>query len=148
MITCIAHAADMQLASYRFDLPPEQIAQFPPERRGNSKLMCLPLAGGPARHEQFASLPDLLPPGTLLVANNSRVLQARLQGTRATGGKVEFLLLTPLPLLLAASENHGPGSHSAPAEGPPFHTGPLQTRYLSVLYLLCLRNSPGLRPGL
>lgn len=45
--------------------------------------------------------PPLLPENALIVANNSRVLQARLLGSRATGGRVEFLLLTPLPLVLA-----------------------------------------------
>ena len=45
-------------------------------------------------HHMFSDLPDCLPEGSLLVANNSRVLQARLLGSRSTGGKVEFLLLT------------------------------------------------------
>lgn len=91
---------DFSLAAYRYDLPPEQIAQFPPEVRGGSRLLVLPRQGEFCpEHHQFAELPDLLPEGALLVANNSRVLQARLLGTRGTGGKVEFLLLTPLPLV-------------------------------------------------
>ena len=91
---------DFALAAYRYDLPPGQIAQFPPETRGGSRLLVLPRRGEfQLEHHQFADLPELLPEGALLVANNSRVLQARLLGTRGTGGKVEFLLLTPLPLV-------------------------------------------------
>lgn len=93
---------DFQLSSYRFDLPATQIAQFPPEERGRSRLLVLDRRGdAPLLHTQFADLGKYLPDGALLVANNSRVLQARLLGTRPSGGKVEFLLLTPLPLVTA-----------------------------------------------
>lgn len=92
---------DFLLQKYTFELPPEQIAQFPPDHRGNSRLMVISRRGDAApEHHMFSELPACLPPGALLVANNSRVLQARLLGTRSTGGKVEFLLLTPLPLVL------------------------------------------------
>lgn len=107
------------LASYDFRLPREQIAQYPPDRRGNSRLMVLdrhpawvevspasgrqPSDADTPRDARFCDLAHWLPPRALLVANNSRVLPARLLGTRASGGKVEFLLLTPLPLVLAAS---------------------------------------------
>ena len=67
-------------------------------------------------HHMFAELCDLLPEGALLVANNSRVLPARLRGLRATGGKVEFLLLTPLPVVVEAA-GQGSGRHEAPAGG-------------------------------
>lgn len=119
----IPEEADFLLQSYCFDLPQEQIAQFPSEERGGSRLLILPRSGDTALcHERFANLPDCLPQGALLVANNSRVLQARLLGTRATGGKVEFLLLTPLPLLLerALPDKRGArgcGTFSAEAEG-------------------------------
>jgi len=93
--------ADFFLESYNFELPESQIAQFPPEERGASRLLVMPREGAlDLEHRQFSDLPDCLPEGALLVANNSRVLQARLLGTRSTGGKVEFLLLTPLPLVL------------------------------------------------
>lgn len=93
---------DFLLRSYDYELPPEQIAQFPPDVRGTSRLLTMNRFGQlNLEHHAFADLPDLLPPGALLVANNSRVLQARLLGSRSTGGKVEFLLLTPLPLVVA-----------------------------------------------
>jgi S-adenosylmethionine:tRNA ribosyltransferase-isomerase len=92
---------DFQLSSYRFDLPEEQIAQFPPEVRGDSRLMVMSRKGTePLIHTEFKHLAQYLPKNALLIANNSRVLQARLLGMRSTGGKVEFLLLTPLPLVV------------------------------------------------
>jgi S-adenosylmethionine:tRNA ribosyltransferase-isomerase len=91
---------DFLLGGYRYELPPERIAQFPPEQRGDSRLLVMPRAGDLAlAHRRFEDLPDCLPKNALLVANNVRVLPARLIGSRTTGGKVEFLLLTPLPLL-------------------------------------------------
>ena len=121
----IPEEADFFLSSYRFDLPPEQIAQFPPEERGASRLLVMPRKGAPdpcpeLRHAMFSELPDLLPPGALIVANNSRVLQARLLGSRFTGGKVEFLLLTPLPLVMERASPDkvgGADAFSAEAEG-------------------------------
>ena len=89
---------DLHLASYRFDLPERLIAQEPGPR-GASRLLVIDRATGARSHHRFAELPALLPAGALLVANNSRVVPARLLGTRPTGGKMELLLLTPLPLL-------------------------------------------------
>ena len=125
----IPDEADFSLSSYRFDLPPEQIAQFPPEERGASRLLVLPRKGASdprpeLRHSMFGDLPDCLPENALIIANNSRVLQARLLGSRGTGGKVEFLLLTPLPLVMErARPDKRPGgtggaeAFSAEAEG-------------------------------
>ena len=86
------------LEAYRYDLPEALIARYPGER-GASRLMLVDRLTGRHQHCRFADLPDLLPPGALLVANNSRVLPARLTGSRATGGRMECLLLTPLPLI-------------------------------------------------
>ena len=110
--------ADFFLESYNFALPEAQIAQFPPEERGNSRMLVMPRQGAlELEHHQFSDLPDCLPEGALLVANNSRVLQARLLGTRSTGGKVEFLLLTPLPLVLERARPDKLGGSSAEVEG-------------------------------
>ena len=115
---------DLCLTGYRFPLPQEQIAQFPPAERGTSRLMILrrgPASDDPPTclHSHFSELLRFLPKGALLVANNSRVLEARLLTKRATGGKIEFLLLTPLPLLLAkAVRDPGQtGQFTAEAEG-------------------------------
>jgi len=89
---------DFALASYRYPLPAERIAQEPAARRDGSRLLVLDRAGANTTHA-FAELADLLPKNALLVANNSRVLPARLYGAKVSGGRVQFLLLTPLPLL-------------------------------------------------
>jgi S-adenosylmethionine:tRNA ribosyltransferase-isomerase len=101
--------ADLQLSSYHFELPQERIAQRPLEPRHAAKLLAVePIAGaggvtggagqGPAaqaRHLQVWDLHRELRPGDLLVVNDTRVLRARLQGRRASGGAVELLVLEP-----------------------------------------------------
>ena len=84
-----------ELAPYMFELPPDRIAQLPPARRGQSRLMVLDRQAG-NRAASFESLPDFLPQGALLVFNQVRVSQARLLGRRAdTGGQVEAFILSP-----------------------------------------------------
>jgi S-adenosylmethionine:tRNA ribosyltransferase-isomerase len=87
----------MDVSDLDFDLPEELIAQEPVEPRDASRLLVLPRAGGAARHLRFSDLPGLLQPGDLLVLNDSRVIPARLVGRKASGGKVEVLLVEPLP---------------------------------------------------
>ena len=91
---------DFFRAAYEYALPPELIAQEPPARRGASRLMLLDRESGATQSRRFDELPELLRPG-LIVVNNTRVLPARVMGRRDSGGKVEFLLLTPLPLIRA-----------------------------------------------
>lgn len=91
--------ADYRLKSYDYKLPEENIAQQPADKRDASRLLVLDRSEGSLEPKQFRELPDLLPEGALLVANNSKVIPARMFGTKQTGGKVEFLLLTPLPLI-------------------------------------------------
>jgi S-adenosylmethionine:tRNA ribosyltransferase-isomerase len=98
---------DFRLESYRYDLPPERIAQHPAEVRENSRLMLLDRASDRTGEFAFTDLPDLLPEGALLVANNTKVLPARLFGARPTGGKVELLLLEPAALLLERAKAEG-----------------------------------------
>ncbi|MDR3639906.1 MAG: tRNA preQ1(34) S-adenosylmethionine ribosyltransferase-isomerase QueA [Humidesulfovibrio sp.] len=92
-----------RLTSYTYELPEERIARRPAERRDGSRLLVLDRGSGADRVDAFVQLPEILaerfPQGGLLVANNSRVFPARIFGRRATGGRVELLLLTPLPLL-------------------------------------------------
>lgn len=91
-----ADPGDLFLASYRFDLPAERIAQSPAERRDASRLMVLDRRAGTVTDAMFTDIASFLPPGVIVV-NNSRVVPARIMGTRESGGKVEFLLTTPLP---------------------------------------------------
>ena len=85
----------MEISELDFALPEELIAQAPLEPRGASRLLLLPRAGGATRHLRFDDLPDLLAPGDLLVLNDSRVIPARLLGRKASGGRVELLLVEP-----------------------------------------------------
>jgi S-adenosylmethionine:tRNA ribosyltransferase-isomerase len=82
----------MDTAELDYDLPPELIAQRPPERRDSSRLLVHHRDSGLTEHRTFQELPDLLS-GELVVVNDTRVVPARLRLTRATGGRVEVLLL-------------------------------------------------------
>ena len=84
----------MKTSDFYYDLPEELIAQTPVEPRNSSRLMVLPRTGGEPIHKHFYDLPEFLKPGDCLVLNNTRVLPARLYGTREdTGAVVEFVLL-------------------------------------------------------
>jgi len=110
-----SHEQDFLLSSYRYDLPEGNIAQSPAERRDLSKLLILDRAAGTTRIASFADLVRAVPENALIVANNSKVLPARVYGEKPSGGRVEFLLLTPLPLI---EERHGAdGWTSAEVEG-------------------------------
>lgn len=91
---------DFDINSYHLDVPRSQIAQYPGEARGDSRLMVLGRGTGELTHTSFPRIAEYLPRGSCLVANNSKVFPARLRGEKPrTGGKVELLLTTPLPLL-------------------------------------------------
>ena len=81
-------------ADYDFELPPELIAQAPLARRDASRLMMLDRATGTILHRTFSDLPELMTPGDLLVVNRSKVVKARLLGTRqGSGAPAEIFLL-------------------------------------------------------
>ena len=82
----------MRRDDFAYDLPPELIAQFPIEHRGDSRLLCLDGLNDRLEDRQFATLPTLLKPGDLLVFNDTRVIPARLYGEKETGGKVEIMV--------------------------------------------------------
>ncbi|MBM2832049.1 MAG: tRNA preQ1(34) S-adenosylmethionine ribosyltransferase-isomerase QueA [Dehalococcoidia bacterium] len=87
----------MRTGDFDYVLPPELIAQTPLEPRDRSRLMVLDRAAGTWEHRHFYDMVSYLNYGDLLVFNDSRVLPARLHGTRSgSGGKVEVLLLRRL----------------------------------------------------
>ena len=86
----------MKKSDFYYDLPPELIAQTPLERRDASRLLTLDKCTGATEHHVFHELPDFLNEGDCLVMNDSRVIPARLFGTRPTGGSVEVVLLRDL----------------------------------------------------
>lgn len=80
----------MRTNEFDFDLPERLIAQYPPERRGASRL--LHVHGRTLADRQFAELPYLVREHDLLVFNDTRVLKARLSGQKETGGRVEVMV--------------------------------------------------------
>lgn len=80
----------LKLSDYDYHLPEELIAQFPPKIRGTSRLL-VPNAGKLSDHT-FEDLIDYLNPGDRIIINNTRVLPARLFGSKETGGKVEIMV--------------------------------------------------------
>lgn len=84
----------MKPADFHYDLPPDRIAETPVSPRDKARLLVL---GEGLADRRVADLPGLLKPGDLLVVNDTRVRKARLYGRRATGGRVELLLLRPEP---------------------------------------------------
>lgn len=86
----------MKKSDFNFELPEELIAQTPLEKRDHSRLMHLDRMTGEIEHRHFYDIKDYLKEGDCLVMNDSRVLPARLMGTRPTGGAVEVLLLRDL----------------------------------------------------
>ena len=84
----------MRTSDFEYSLPPELIAQTPIEPRDASRLLVLHRIDGRIEHRHFRDIHEYLRPGDLLVANESRVIAARLFGHKVpTGGRVEMLLL-------------------------------------------------------
>ncbi len=83
------------LADFAYDLPSELIAQEPAPVRHESRLLVLDRKEQSIAHNHFADLPGILRKGDLLVVNDTKVIPARVDAFRATGGLVEILLLKP-----------------------------------------------------
>ena len=82
----------MRRQDFHFDLPEELIAQEPLPQRSSSRLLVLGREADVPEDRQFVDLPTLLQPGDLLVFNDTRVIPARLHGSKDTGGRVEILV--------------------------------------------------------
>jgi len=82
----------MHRNEFNYDLPPELIARYPSKRRGDSRLLRLHRSSGELNDHDFPDLVSMLNPGDLLVFNDTRVIPARLYGTKETGGRTEILL--------------------------------------------------------
>ena len=84
----------MKTSDFNYDLPEELIAQFPIKDRSSSRLMVVDKKTGEIEHKVFKDIIDYLEEGDCLVLNDTRVIPARLIGSKVeTGGKIEFLLL-------------------------------------------------------
>ncbi|MCR4918264.1 MAG: S-adenosylmethionine:tRNA ribosyltransferase-isomerase [Prevotella sp.] len=85
---------DIHICDYSYDLPDERIAKYPLAERDQSKLLVYD--GGNIQTQHFADLPSLLPQGSLIVMNNTRVIRARLRFHKRSGAQIEIFLLEPL----------------------------------------------------
>lgn len=87
------HPKDLHISDFAYELPDERIAKYPLEERDASKLLVYD--HGIISHQHFRDLPALLPEGSLLVMNNTRVIQARLHFRKETGALIEVFCLEP-----------------------------------------------------
>lgn len=85
----------MQSSCFDYPLPADRIAQSPADRRDQSRLLVVDRSSGTFQHLRFADLADLIPRGDALVLNTTRVIRARLLGTRDSGAPAEVFLLRP-----------------------------------------------------
>lgn len=86
----------MNLQEFDFPVPSELVAQRPLEQRDAARMLVFHRGTGKVEHRRFVDLPEYLSRADTLVFNQSKVLKARLVGSRETGGKVEVFLLKRL----------------------------------------------------
>ena len=82
----------MLRSDFNFALPEELIALYPSKERTACRMLCLDGNSGELKDEHFYDLAGQLEPGDLLIFNDTKVIPARLYGTKDTGGKVELLI--------------------------------------------------------
>ena len=87
------HPKHIRIEDYNYPLPDERIAKYPLAERDSSKLLLY--RGGTIKEESFKSLPHYIPEGSLVVFNNTRVIQARLHFHKQTGALIEVFCLEP-----------------------------------------------------
>ena len=86
-------AQELSVTDFSYQLPDERIARYPLEERDQSKLLVW--HNSRISDHRFTELPELLPPHSLLIFNNTRVIRARLLFTRSTGARIEIFCLDP-----------------------------------------------------
>jgi S-adenosylmethionine:tRNA ribosyltransferase-isomerase len=84
---------ELPISEFTYDLPPDRIARYPLEERDSSKLLVF--KSGRICQSTYKNLYEFLPKGTLLVFNNTRVVEARLLFQKPTGGVIEIFCLEP-----------------------------------------------------
>ncbi len=84
----------LKTSDFYYELPKELIAQTPAQPRDSSRLMVIDRKSKTVEHKHFYDITEYLKEGDCLIVNDSRVLPARIYGTKKTGAKVEFLLLS------------------------------------------------------
>ncbi len=107
----------MRLADFDYLLPPELIAQEPAQRRDASRLMTLERSSGIIDEKRFSDIVSFFAAGDLLVLNDTRVIPARLHGSKSSGGKIEVFLVNRMAgagelwrCLLRSSKQCRPGT--------------------------------------
>ncbi len=83
----------MNISEFDYVLPENLIAQMPADKRQNSKMLVLDKQNKTIEHRHFFDIVDYIDPNSILVLNNTKVLPARLYGTKDTGAKIEVFLL-------------------------------------------------------
>ena len=85
---------EIRIEDYNYDLPDEKIAKYPLSQRDGSKLLCY--KGGSVSEYKFTDIATLLPEGSLMVCNDTKVVPARLHFQRSTGAHIEIFCLEPV----------------------------------------------------
>ena len=85
---------EISIDAFNYELPDERIAKFPKEKRDESKLLLY--KGGIISESVFKNIYQHLPQGELLIANNTKVIQARMLFHKESGAKIEIFCLEPL----------------------------------------------------
>lgn len=100
----------IRISEFNYPLPDERIAKFPLSVRDQSKLLLY--RHGEVSEDRFTSLPEYLPSGSLMIFNNTKVIQARLHFRKETGALIEVFCLEPY------SRTTTPSTSSKPSMPP------------------------------
>jgi S-adenosylmethionine:tRNA ribosyltransferase-isomerase len=95
LAACPMHPKDLSIHDYTYELPEHKIARYPLPERDSSRLLIY--KDGAISEDRYRNIPPLLPPGSLLLFNNTKVMAARLLFQKSTGAVVEIFCLEPPP---------------------------------------------------